>query len=143
MQGRTHTRLLSEASRRKPSGLCKIERRAGNTALSLETVLNTEAYHSEGPSLIGRKSLKGWISDKADPAESGDSGKSLSGIQEGSRLGHLISFKPWTRLITYQVRSVSSSRMPGLEQSHADPTPPGSRFVSCDALATKSVHAAR
>ena len=45
--------------------------------ISLERIVNTEAYDSEAASLIGRKSLKSWISDRADPVESGDSGESF------------------------------------------------------------------
>lgn len=74
--------FLSERSRRKPPGLCKTERLTGNGMISLETILNTEACNPKTSSLIGRKSLKGWISDKGDPSESGDSGESVPGNSE-------------------------------------------------------------
>ena len=111
--------------------------------VSLETVLDAEACNSEAPSLIGRKSLKGWISDRFDPAESGDSGESVPGNPECSRRGHLINSRPQIRLIMHRTRIVSSSRMTRGEESHPDPTPPGRHFFSCDMLATRSVHAAR
>lgn len=86
--------LLSERSRRKSSGLCKSERRTGNKTTSLEKILNTEACNPEAPLLIGRKSLNGWISDRDNPSESGDSGGSVSGNSASSRLGHLITSTP-------------------------------------------------
>ena len=88
------TILLSERSRRKPSGLCKIEKQTGKRMASLETRLNTEACNPEALSLIGRKSLKGWISDRRDPSESGDSGENSPHISGSVRLGHLITPRP-------------------------------------------------
>ena len=52
--------LLSERSRRKPSGLCKSARRTGNEMTSDEKILNTEAYNPEAPSLIGKKKSQ-WL----------------------------------------------------------------------------------
>ena len=82
---------------------------------SLETILSTEACNPEVLSLIGKKSLKGWISDRDDPSESGDSGESVPGNSEGSRLGHLIASRPPTRLIMHRARIVSSSEIAGSE----------------------------
>ena len=90
-----HTILvLSERARRTPSGLCKIERLTENRVTSLETMLNTEACNPEALSLIGRKSLKSWISDRGDLSESGDSGESVPGNSESNGLGHLITSIP-------------------------------------------------
>ena len=61
---------------------------------SLEKTLNTEACNSNPLSLIGRKSLKTWISDRDNPSESGDSGDSVPDNSENSRLDHLITSRP-------------------------------------------------
>ena len=71
----TRSFCYRERSRRKPSGLCKIRRRTGYGMTSLETIVKTEACNPEAPSLIGRKSLKSWLTDRDDPFESGDSGE--------------------------------------------------------------------
>lgn len=96
-------------------GCAKSKGRQRTKKISLEIVLNPEAYESKNPSMIGRKSLKGWIWHRDDPVESGDSDESVPGNPESNRLGHLINTRPQTRLIMQQALTVSSSRMSGVE----------------------------
>lgn len=139
-----HTIFLpSQRYRRKPSGLCKIKKRTGYEMTSLETTLKTEACNPEAPSLIGRKSLKSWISDRGDPFESGDSGENSTRCSETSRFSHLITSRPQIRLIIDKARIVSSSEIAEPRKLHLDTTLTGSSSISCDALGTRGVHAAR
>lgn len=139
-----HTIMVtSQRSRRKPSGLCKIKGRTGYEIISLEKTLKTEACNPEAPLLIGRKSLKSWISDRDDPFESGDSGESSTRCSETSSFSHLITSRPQIRLIMNKARIVSSNEIAEPRKIHSDPTLTGSILISCDALAKRGVHAAR
>lgn len=98
-----HTIILQpDTSRRKPSGLCKIERRTRIGMISLEKIPKHRSMQPRSQSLIGRKSLRGWIADRDDLSESGDSGERVPGALESRRLGHLIIFRPQTRLIMHK-----------------------------------------
>ena len=143
MQGWTHARSsIGIVSEKAIWAMQNRKGRQGTKMTSLETI-KYRTIRLRSTVVDWQKKPQSLEWHGGDPAESGDSGESVPGNKEGNTLGHLINPRPQIRLIMHQARIESSSRMTGGVQLHRDPTPPGSRFFSCDALAPRSVHAAR